>query len=115
MENSRVNVGFVVPVLNAAKMWPSFAAALQRNLDHLGVTADSVLVIDSESTDSTAQLVMSAGFKYYKLARQQFDHGTTRQLGVGLLPGAEFIVYLTQDAVVSTDRAVEALLDVFSD
>jgi rhamnosyltransferase len=100
----------VVPTLNAVVYWPSFASALLKC-----VPAKQVLILDSESTDGTRDLAREAGFAVQSVARKEFNHGTTRQLAVELLPESEIIVYLTQDAILTSPDAISRLLAPFED
>ncbi|HWZ52260.1 MAG TPA: glycosyltransferase [Granulicella sp.] len=100
----------IVPTLNAAEEWPSFAQAL------LGcVRPEQVLIVDSESTDGTADLAREAGFSLCSVPRAEFNHGGTRQMAADMLPQAEILVYMTQDAVLAETRAMASLVAAFDD
>jgi rhamnosyltransferase len=103
-----MNFAVVVPTLNAAADWPRFCSALLEN-----VAPQSVLIIDSESTDGTKALAQAAGFRVHGIRREEFNHGGTRQLAVELLPDAEIIVFLTQDAVLVTAHSIGTLVELF--
>jgi rhamnosyltransferase len=107
---STPSIAVVVPTLNASDVWPRFAASLRG-----AISADRVLILDSSSTDGTADLAHLAGFQVHTIARDEFNHGGTRQLAVELLPDAEIVVFLTQDAVVSDSNAINQLVQSFSD
>jgi rhamnosyltransferase len=100
----------VVPTLNAASVWPVFVAPLLAS-----VPADRVLILDSSSIDGTPDLARAAGFRLEVIARSDFNHGGTRQLGVELLSDAEVLVFLTQDAVLADPGAIQMLLKAFED
>jgi len=100
----------IVPTLNAAKDWPRFAPALLKC-----VRPEQVLVVDSESTDTTMELARAAGFQLRSIARAKFNHGGTRQMAAEMLPNAELLVYMTQDAVLADANALTELLAVFDD
>jgi rhamnosyltransferase len=55
------------------------------------------------------------GFRVHIIKPSEFNHGGTRQLAAELLPEAEILVFLTQDAVLSAPGAIEGLLAVFED
>jgi len=110
-----MNIAIVVPVLDASREWAEFEAALIDNLKHLGVPHENVLVIDSSSTDATAELVRASGFTLYTISRNDFNHGATRQLGLEIMKKAEFIVYLTQDALLAEPSSIKCLLQSFTD
>lgn len=100
----------IVPTLNAEGDWPAFSKALLACAQ-----PDQVLIVDSSSTDSTVQLARQAGFRVHSIARADFNHGGTRQLGAELLPNADLLVYLTQDAVLDGPEALKTLLRAFED
>lgn len=109
------HIFLVVPTLNAGTQWPSFLGALIENLADLGLPADHVLIIDSSSTDSTASLAAEKGCRVHTITRSEYDHGATRQLGAELLPAAELIVYLTQDAILAQPDSLRNLIHAFED
>jgi rhamnosyltransferase len=99
-----------VPTLNAAKDWPAFAPALLAC-----VPPEQVLIVDSESTDGTVELARAAGFQVCSVARAEFNHGGTRQMAADVLPNADILVYMTQDAVLSGPNALANLVAAFVD
>ena len=100
----------IIPTLNAAKLWSRLAPALLAN-----VPADRVLIVDSSSTDGTPELARAAGFKVLNIRRSEFNHGGTRQLAAEMLPDAEILVFLTQDAVLANSASISKLVEVFDD
>ncbi len=108
---NRPDVAVVVLTRNAGKLWPACLAGLKQQT----VQAGRYLVIDSCSEDGTAQQAVAAGMDVYMVDPQDFNHGGTRQLAVELCPDAEFIVYLTQDALLEQADSLEQLLVHFAD
>ena len=104
-------VAVIVPVLNAAEDWCLFNPALRSQ----GLRPDQVLIVDSSSTDGTAELARIEGYRVLSIERRNFNHGGTRQEASRLFPAAEFLVYLTQDAVLATEDAVAKLIEPFED
>jgi rhamnosyltransferase len=100
----------VIPTLNAANDWPRFAPPLLAS-----IPIDHILVLDSSSTDGTPDMARALGFRVVTISRAEFNHGGTRQLAAEMLPDAEFLVFLTQDAVLSDSDAVSTLLKPFAD
>jgi rhamnosyltransferase len=100
----------IVPTLNAAKdlsrCVPSLLAA---------IPAGQVMVIDSSSGDGTADFARAVGFRVHSISRSEFNHGGTRQLAIDLLPEAELVIFLTQDAILADSDALRVLLEPFSD
>lgn len=100
----------IVPTLNAASDWAKFSHAL------LSCTnPQDVLILDSSSTDGTADLARAVGFRTYTIPRAEFNHGRTRQLGAESATNAEILVYLTQDAVLADEDSLDQLLSAFAD
>jgi rhamnosyltransferase len=60
-------------------------------------------------------MARSMGFRVHTIPREEFNHGGTRQLAAELLPNAELLVFLTQDAVLVDRSAIRALLAPFED
>lgn len=57
-----------------------------------------VIVIDSASTDETADIVAGFPVRLHTIREKDFGHGKTRNLGAELA-GGDYLVYLTQDAI----------------
>jgi rhamnosyltransferase len=104
------NIAVVVPTLNAANDWRRFGTALLAC-----VRPDQVLILDSSSDDGTADLARVVGFRVHSISRTEFNHGGTRRLATELLPEVEFLIFLTQDAVLAEPDAIKKLLEPFSD
>jgi rhamnosyltransferase len=100
----------IVPTLNAAVDWPEFAPALLAC-----VRPEQVLIVDSESSDGTVELARGARFEVYSIPRAEFNHGGTRQRAIAILPNAEILVFLTQDAVLAGQDELGKLLAAFDD
>src|SRR5258708_37183855 len=98
----------IVPTLNAALDWPRFSSALLTC-----VAPDEVLIVDSSSTDETANLARAVGFKVCSIPLTEINHGGTRQLAAELSSNAEILVYLTQDAILHGPEEITNLLDAF--
>src|SRR5215469_6598731 len=104
------NTIVIIPTLNAERDWIRFAGPLQAS-----IAADKVLIVDSSSVDATVDLARSAGFNIQRIAREEFNHGGTRQLAVDSNPQADILVFMTQDAVLASPDAINRLTDVFAD
>ncbi len=99
----------VVPTSNAAADWRELAAGILSQ----GLPPRQVVIIDSSSTDGTPELARHAGFHVISIHRQDFNHGGTRQAALAAAPWATIAVYLTQDAILATDDAIEHLVAPF--
>jgi rhamnosyltransferase len=95
-----------------------------------------MVVVDSGSTDGSLELSQQAGFTVLHTKAQDFNHGATRQWALdqgflnpqpnpasGATPSAttsasnppDFIVFLTQDAILANPKSFEELLQAFQD
>lgn len=104
-----MRVALCLPTLNAntlSAVW--FEAFFRQTLE-----PSDLLVIDSSSTDQTAQSFDQAGFCVRVIPRSSFNHGATRQLAVDLLPQADIIIFMTQDALLADKQSLENLVKVF--
>lgn len=129
--------GVIVPTYNPGlEAWAKWVQALQlQNCKPM-----QVVVVDSGSTDGSLDLSQQAGFTLLHTKAQDFNHGATRQwaLNQGFFksesssaqsltnsatpstsPSAskppDFIVFLTQDAILANSNALEELLQAFQD
>lgn len=102
----------LVPTLNAGVAWNDWIRGfLGQNL-----RPTLVLVLDSDSQDDTVFFAKQAGFIVKTIARQDFSHGATRQLGLELIGSSvDFLVCMTQDAELATPDAITHLLQAFED
>lgn len=103
-------VGLCVPTLNAGASWANWLTAWIGQL-----VQPYSLAIDSGSSDATPEMAAAAGIRVCTIPRASFNHGRTRQMAVEMLPDAEFIVFLTQDAVLATPHSIANLLAAFDD
>jgi len=111
--------GVIVPTYNPGlEAWAKWVQALQSQ----NCKPMQVVVVDSGSTDGSLDLSKQAGFTVLHTKAQDFNHGGTRQwaLNQGFLnpepsPPPEFIVFLTQDAILASPNALAELLQAFQD
>lgn len=82
----------IIPTFQAAPYW----SALWEALSHQSLPVE-LIVVDSSSTDGTAELARAAGARVAVIPQIQFDHGATRNLGASLATG-EVLLFLSQDA-----------------
>jgi rhamnosyltransferase len=73
-----------------------------------------LLVIDSSSTDNTTQILDELNVKYFKIKKDSFNHGTTRNLGLSLAKN-EIVIFITQDALPTSSNSFEKLISPFKD
>jgi rhamnosyltransferase len=99
----------IVPTLNAERHLHSLLPALGAQ----GIGLDRILFIDSSSDDGTAEQVRRFGARLHVIPREAFNHGGTRRLAAELRGDADYLIFLTQDAVPADANAVATLLRAF--
>jgi rhamnosyltransferase len=100
-----------IPTLNAGSALADLITALRQQIWQ----PDTLLVIDSGSSDDTVPVFIEAGAQIHRIDKSEFDHGGTRQLALELLPDADIYIYLTQDAVPAHPEALSELISMFRD
>jgi rhamnosyltransferase len=108
MNREEQRVSIIVPTLNASGSIEKLLVVLNKQT----VKPLEVIVIDSSSQDNTAEIAKSLGAEVVVIPKQEFDHGATRNLGCKRARG-EIVVYLTQDALPTSEKAIENLLKPF--
>src|SRR5438093_13631477 len=87
-------ITLLIPTWNAG---PEFPEILQRMQDQRLDRNFEILVIDSSSTDGTAEFLRSQPLRLIEIPKSEFNHGLTRNLRVREARGA-VVVLATQDA-----------------
>jgi rhamnosyltransferase len=105
--SSPPKVSVVIPTLNAG---PGFRDLLDKLSTQEMSFGYEVLVVDSGSTDGTAELARRRGAAVHTIPRAEFGHGATRNLGVSLSRG-EYVAFIVQDAVPLDGRWLAAMVE----
>jgi len=105
-----MKISLIIPTLNGAKELP----ALMTRLQNQTVPPDEIIVVDSASTDGTAQLAGQLGAKVVEIARKDFDHGGTRDKALRHSQG-DIVLFMTQDALPVDEHYIERLIAPFDD
>jgi len=101
------NVALVVPTLNGGSLWRTWLEKFAEQ----SIRPARLLIIDSSSEDDTVPLAHAAGFEVITIARRDFDHGGSRQHGFNLVEPAEFVIFMTQDAILANSNSLELLVN----
>ncbi|MFK7875911.1 MAG: glycosyltransferase family 2 protein [Paracoccaceae bacterium] len=102
----------IVPTLNATREADAFLAGLKSQTRQ----PDRFIVIDSSSDDDTGARFEAAGAEVIEIPRAEFDHGGTRMRAARMAAkDCEIVVFMTQDAVLDSDRALADILATFDD
>ena len=98
-------IGVVVPTRNGGARFVRCLDGLARQRP----AADAVVVIDSGSSDGSAEAARRAGARVLAVAPEDFDHGETRNRAAAELSRADVLVFLVQDAVPQGEGCLAAL------
>jgi len=104
-----MKLSLIIPTLNNA-------AALQRLLvaaKAQSAPPDEIIVVDSASDDNTVSVAQQFGVRLIRIARSEFNHGSTRTMA-GKLACGEVLLYMTDDAAPIGTDCFEKLLEPFS-
>lgn len=105
-----MNCGLIIPTLNAG-------AQFRKLLEQLAAQTLPTrnLIVDSESTDGTAELAELFGVEVLTISRANFNHGATRQFALEYLlkiAPLDVIIFLTQDVLLKGE-SLAALVEIF--
>jgi rhamnosyltransferase len=101
-----MNISVIIPCLNAVCMLESLATSLRDQ----SMPPCEIRVVDSASTDSTPQLAHNLGCTVLSIARNDFNHGGTRNFA-SLNAQGDILVFMTQDALPVDPFFLQHLLD----
>lgn len=99
----------IIPTCNAGEPFKNLIDML---LKQVGITKDDILIADSESADNTVKIAESYGIKVIPILKKDFGHGKTRAM-LADITDAEYIVFLTQDALPCTDTTISTICAYF--
>jgi rhamnosyltransferase len=91
-----------------------FSRCLEAVFSQAGITHSEVIVVDSGSTDGTLEFAKRFPVRLERIPSQAFHHARTRNLVAGLATG-KILVFLSQDAIPSSNRWLNAITANFDD
>lgn len=101
-----MDISVIIPTLNAEHDIEGLLTVLGRQ----SIQPIEILVVDSASEDRTIELIQKhKGVRLMQIDRQDFNHGSTRDLALRESRG-DFVCFLTQDAVPVSDDYLELLV-----
>ena len=105
-----MNYSLIIPTLNAGSQF----GELLSSLFHQSLPPQEIIVIDSTSTDKTADRARDYGCVVLAVAHNDFNHGRTRNLAVRSVKNDVF-VFLTQDVILDDREALKNILHPLND
>ncbi len=101
-----LKLSVIIPTLNAGKYLPVLLGRLSTQT----ISDKEIIIVDSASDDETAEVGRSFGASVKSIARNEFNHGRTRNMAARDASG-EFLAFLTQDALPVDDLMLENLIN----
>ncbi len=89
-----ISVSVVIPTYNAGS---ELRPLLRKLLAQKGLKSIEVVIVDSGSTDGTAELSIQLGCKLVRITQGEFSHSCSRNVGADASTG-ELLVFMVQDA-----------------
>jgi rhamnosyltransferase len=93
---------------------PLFRSCLERVCGQTQVGKIEVIVVDSGSTDETLEVVKGYPVRLERIPPETFHHSRTRNFAATLARG-KILVFLSQDAIPSSNRWLSAMVANFDD
>lgn len=109
IETRMPDISVIILTLNAEKHIEKQIAALNNQTYPL----KEILVVDSESTDSTVEICSRMGARVLSVKRSDFNHGGTRDYAMRNSAG-EYVLFMTHDALPCDEKLVEKLAAALS-
>ena len=110
VDTSKLRIACIVPTYNGCKDLVRLLDSLEKQS-----AAFDLFVVDSSSSDGTAELARSRCSNVHSIPSHEFNHGGTRQLIVDQNQGYDVYVFLTQDAYLEDADTIERLIAPFTD
>ncbi len=110
-EDEGMTITLIVPTYQAGALWPQWLAAIKTQM----VQPIQVVMIDSSSRDHTVVLARNAGIEPVTILPSEFNHGGTRNFAVAHACTSDLLVFLTQDALLTSPQSLAAMIECFVD
>lgn len=108
-----MNCGLIIPTLNAGAQFRTLLEQLAAQ-----TLPTQKLIVDSESTDGTAELAKNFGVEVLTIPRSTFNHGATRQFALEHLQKKfplDVIIFITQDVLLHDNESLATLVKIFGE
>lgn len=104
-------VSVIIPTLNAERCINELLCSIEEQDYYV----DEIIVVDSQSRDDTVEICKRhKNVKVVSILRSEFDHGKTRDMAFRLSKG-EYVLFLTQDALLYDKYYITNILKPFKD
>lgn len=103
--NEASKIAVIVPTYNGVEQLRRLLASLDKQ-----TLKFDLFLVDSSSTDGTADLARDRCLNFKSIPSAAFNHGGTRQKMVEEAPMYEAYIFLTQDAYLESTKALQQLV-----
>ncbi|SCZ67364.1 glycosyltransferase [Thiohalomonas denitrificans] len=104
------NIACVVPARNGCESLRQLFLSIRNQ-----VIPFDLFIVDSSSTDGSVSFARKHGAHVHVIPVSEFNHGGTRQMMVDRLQQYDVFIFLTQDAYLEDNVAIERLVAPFND
>ncbi len=113
MHTNNIRTALIIPTLNAERdNWTQILGLINQQT----YQPDHKLILDSGSKDNTINTAKVYGFEIHHVKPGTFDHAGTRKWGIELIKDrADIVIFMTQDALLTSNNSFMHLLESFND
>ncbi|MBS5780312.1 glycosyltransferase family 2 protein [Megamonas sp.] len=104
-----MNIQLIIPIYKPDNKFLD----LLRQIKKQTIKNISLLIIDSGSNDKYKNEIKDMNCLVKKIDAKTFNHGGTRQMGADMFPDKDIYIYLTQDAILADEYAINNIVKVF--
>jgi glycosyltransferase involved in cell wall biosynthesis len=104
-QNDKI-VSVIIPTYNAGN---EFRALINILKNQIGIGKVEIIIIDSGSSDGTAELAEELGTTVLRITQEDFSHSYARNLGARNANG-EYLLFMTQDALPPDNIWINCLM-----
>lgn len=104
-----MNIQLIIPIYKPDNKFLD----LLRQIKKQTIKNISLLIIDSGSNDKYKNEIKDMNCLVKKIDDKTFNHGGTRQMGADMFPDKDIYIYLTQDAILADEYAINNIVKVF--
>jgi rhamnosyltransferase len=98
-------VSIIIPTYNASIFLPNLLQRLKEQTQ-----PHELIIIDSESDEATQKIFEQEKLRVTRIKKAEFNHGSTRNLGLRLAK-SDTLIFMTQDALPVSHNTLERLVD----